>query len=296
MIRVGLVGLGRWGKTLLGVFHKRCQVTLCCNRKDLNARSWLQEYYPQVRHTFDFEEILKDPSVQAVVIATPSLTHVPLACQALEAGKHVFVEKPMATNYPDAKYLAQTAREAGRVLFVGHVFLYHPVLKKIKEFTERDPILYTKMVWDKLGAFEEDILWSLACHDIAMALELFRAYPSEAAVLQEKGVVTARDLISVRLWFDAGRECLIDVNRCVPTRRKSLTVLTAGGRTLVWVDESLYILRDGGIPDLVFVNEEEALGIEADAFLHDVQSGVPAQDRYSLALQVVELVGRLERA
>lgn len=293
MTKVALVGVGRWGKNLLRVLDARCDVAVCCNQSDPAVHTWLKEHYPHVRGTFHYDEVLRDRSIEAVVIATPIVTHAQLARQALEFGKHVFVEKPLATTIPDAKGLVDTATNKGLVLFVGHVFLFHPVLEKVKELTKKDPILYTRIVWTKFGTFGEDIFWDLVSHEVSIASDLFRGRSRQASVLHQKGVVTARDIVTVCLRFDGNRECLFDINRCAPTKSKSMTIVTVGGEVFLWGNDSLYRLRSGNTLELFYQGKQEPLALEADAFLRSVESGEPTHSDGSLGLMVVEVVSQL---
>jgi len=141
--KVALVGVGRWGKNLLRVFAERCQVTVCCNKDDPAVHEWLKEEYPSTRGTFDYGEILGDASIGAVIIATPIDTHAMLTRQALEAGKHVFVEKPLATSVEDTRFLVECATKKGLILFVGYLFLYHPTSITAFPWTSTIPLIFS---------------------------------------------------------------------------------------------------------------------------------------------------------
>lgn len=292
-VRVALVGIGRWGKHLLRVLDARCQVAICCHRNDPRVDTWLQEQYPHVKRTLDYREVLGEPTVQAVVIATPVETHFELALLALEAGKHVFVEKPLATSVGDAEQLVHTARKKGRILFVGHVFLYHPLLDTVKRLTAGDPVVYARMTWAKFGTFEEDVLWNLVSHDVAVAMELFGRRPREVALVHARAVVTACDIVTVRLGFDDGGECVLDVNRCTPGRDKGITILTAGGAVLLWAGDRLYRAGPGDALERLESGEQEPLAAEMEAFLASVKSGRPVRSDGAFGLTVVDVVSRL---
>src|SRR5213593_4711970 len=99
MKRVAIIGLGRWGQCLLRVFSSYAEVPVCCNRGGSDAAAWVAQHYPEVKMTFDIDDVLRDERVDAVAIATPPATHAEFVKRALDAGKHVFVEKPLATSF-----------------------------------------------------------------------------------------------------------------------------------------------------------------------------------------------------
>ena len=147
MKKIAIVGMGRWGKNLIRDFSKLVQVKTCVttgNRKNL---AWLQQNYPDVIHTTDIHEILKDPSISAIVIATPINSHFSIAKKALESKKHVFVEKPLTKTVAEAQKLIKIAKKNQRCLFVGHVFLYNEIFKKIKAIHKTESIKYINFEW-----------------------------------------------------------------------------------------------------------------------------------------------------
>lgn len=291
--KVAMVGVGRWGKNLLRVFDEQCQVALCCNKNDLTVHDWLRDKYPYIRRTFDYGEVLRDRTIDAVIIATPIDTHAKLARQALEAGKHVFVEKPLATSVEDTRFLVECARQKKLILFVGYVFLFHPAFEMIQALTKEDPIVYAKMIWSKYGTFDENILWNLVSHDISIALKLFQAIPERANVLHEKGIVTACDTVSVHLRFGAGRECILDVCRCANTKNKCITVVTLSGKVFLWENDALYRFDGRDKAGLLFDVKEEPLALEVNAFLGSVQSGESIRSDGAFSLRVCNVMSQL---
>lgn len=269
---VALVGIGRWGRQLLRVLDSRCRVAWACHQGRSTTRAWLKEHYPHVECAVDYDEVLRDRRVEAVVLATPIATHATLARRALEAGKHLWVEKPLATTSAEADGLTSLAATRQLILFTGHVFLYHPVLDRIKQLTRQDPIRDAVMHWAKCGTFEEGLWWNLFPHEVSIAMALFGARPAEAAVVFERGLVTACDVASIRLRFDGGRECAISVNRCAAVRSKTVTMLTDGGRVLSWDHDTLFTLDTHRHYQVGYTSAEEPLVREVDAFLHDIET------------------------
>ena len=240
MRKLAIIGVGRWGKNLVREFDKISDVAACYYQGNPETVRWLKQNYPNIKRAASYEEILKDGSVRAVVIATPIKTHFDIASRALRAGKHVFLEKPMTDNLGQAKKLVALAKEKNLILFIGHIFLYHPVFKKIKTLTKNDPIQFADFYWSKWGHFTEDIIWNLACHDMAIAIGLL-GYPRKISVFNESGGITNGDMVSLKLEFADNKKALMNINRLSPLKRKTITLLTKHG-LLVWDSDSLYKL------------------------------------------------------
>ena len=291
--KVALVGVGRWGKKLLRVLDTQAEVLICCNESAPEVKRWLKKHYPHISHTFDYEEVLSETNVEGVVIATPINTHALFAMRALEANKHVFVEKPLSASSTEAKSLAQAAKCRGLVLSVGHVFLYHPVLKEIIRLTQDDPVRQVTMSWKKYGTFEENIFWNLASHEVAIALALFHPLPVEVAVANQDLVTASNDQVNARLLFSGHGEALLEIDRRSNARSKTVLVATESGRTLLWQDDILYKLNCWNKREVIFKSYEEPLAIEMDAFIRRVRSGEATFDYEALAVTVVETVSQL---
>lgn len=187
MLNIGVIGAGYWGPNLirnLGV-TKRSRVSICA---DLEAgrRAHMEELYPHLRTTANYREILDDPDIAAVAIATPVSTHYKLAMDALAARKHVFVEKPLAQSSEQCMELAQTAAERNLVLMVGHTFVYTAAVNKIRDLIasgDLGEILYINSTRVNLGVFQPDInvVWDLAPHDISIMNYILDARPERIA-------------------------------------------------------------------------------------------------------------------
>ena len=174
MISIAVVGAGHWGPNLIRNFHNgaasRVKVVIDSRPERLKT---LAEKFPDVEMSAQFERALGDPEIEAVVISTPTSTHHALCKQALEAGKHVLVEKPIATNAGDAEELAALAQKQGKILMVGHVFLFNPAVRAVKKSVEAGELgrlLYVSMQRTNLGPIRLDVnaAWDLAAHDISI--------------------------------------------------------------------------------------------------------------------------------
>jgi predicted dehydrogenase len=173
-IGVAVVGAGYWGPNLLRnlLRHAGAEVRWMCDLDVERARAVVGRY-SRVEVTDDYEQVLGDPAVQAVVIATPAASHAPLAIAALEAGRHVMVEKPLATSVPDGRKMIETAAERGRVLMCDHTYCYTPAVLKIRELVQQGAIgdiQYIDSVRINLGLIrpDADVIWDLAPHDLSI--------------------------------------------------------------------------------------------------------------------------------
>ena len=238
MKKIAIVGMGRWGKNLIRDFSKLVQVKTCVttgNRKNL---AWLQQNYPDVIHTTDIHEILKDPSISAIVIATPINSHFSIAKKALESKKHVFVEKPLTKTVAEAQKLIKIAKKNQRCLFVGHVFLYNEIFKKIKAIHKTESIKYINFEWKKLGTFDEDIFENLLSHDLSLNLELF-GMPKKIKLISKYGLLTTVDRFSLELYFNKNTKSEISIDRTAHYKKKTVMIMTQTN-SYIWDDDVLF--------------------------------------------------------
>ncbi len=173
-IRIGIVGLGYWGPNLLRNFAKTpgMAVKYACDLSEA-ARQKFVPAYPTVQFTPDLDAVLADTDVEAIVIATPATTHVSLAKKALMAGKHVLVEKPLATTRAEAIELVALAAQQKKLLMVDHTFVYEPAVEKIRQYVEDGALgrlLYFDSTRINLGLIQSDtnVFWDLAVHDLSI--------------------------------------------------------------------------------------------------------------------------------
>lgn len=187
MVRIGVLGAGHWGPGLITNFHgsARSDVAWVVDR-DPGRLEEVERRFAGVRTSKEPESVLGDADVDAVVVATPTRTHFELARAALRAGKHVLVEKPMADSVADAEALCELAEQVGRVLMVGHVFLYNPAalyVKRAIDAGELGRVYYLSMVRTNLGPIRVDVnaAWDLASHDVSLASYWLGAQPESVS-------------------------------------------------------------------------------------------------------------------
>ena len=227
---VGVVGLGYWGPNLARNFDDLGHLAWLCDRdRDLLER--VAARHPQARRTTELDDLLDDHELDAVVIATPVPTHFELARRALAARKHVLVEKPPALRGEEMEELCALAEERGRALMPGHLLLYHPGVRKLKELVDRGElgdVLYVYGNRQNLGKIrrDENALWSLGVHDLSVILYLIGEEPSEVwahgNAFLTRGV---EDVVFCYLRFPSGRMAHMHLSWLDPHKRRMLTVV-----------------------------------------------------------------------
>lgn len=261
---IAQVGVGKWGTKLLAEFQKHADVTT-------------------IARTDSFEEKLQDPSVEAVVIATPPATHLEIARKALTLGKDVFIEKPCGTSSKEAEEIAALAKEKNRIVMVGYIFLYHSAFLKIKdEFQKRGERIKTFFASrQKWGSFEATVEETHTCHDVAMALSLS---PS----LTLSPVTQGEHLAAYAI--DGGMEGLIVTNRLAQSQKKTFTFEGDKGSLFVWEDELLFEKKNGELVP-VAIEPMSALERECRTFFDSLATRETPESDAHFAARVHSLLG-----
>jgi predicted dehydrogenase len=241
-VRIGVVGLGYWGPNLARNFASidGCELTWLCDASE-QARAKLAGAFPGVRATGEVEELLADPELDAVVLATPVPTHAELAERVLRAGKHCFVEKPLATTVADARRAVHAAGETGRILMVGQLLEYHPAVTRLKELVDEGELgslyyIYGNRV--NLGKLrsEENALWSLGAHDVSVVLHLIGEEPEECSAHGESYVRGGvQDVVFCYLRFPSGRVAHLHLSWLDPHKERRITVV--GSKRMATFDD-----------------------------------------------------------
>lgn len=241
-ITVGIVGVGYWGPNLIRSFADTpgCEVRYICDlREETFAK--IGTRFRQSKVTTRYGDLLEDPELDGIVIATPAATHAELATKALNAGKHVLVEKPLAHEVEAGRKLVQLAEIQQRILMAGHTFEYNPAVRKLRDVIH-DPsfgdivYLYSRRV--NLGVLRQDVnaLWNLAPHDISIILYLFEEYPHYVSA---RGLSHIRrgieDVAFMYLEFPSGRIAHVHVSWLDPSKLRNMTII--GSRRMVIYDD-----------------------------------------------------------
>src|SRR5712691_10653339 len=189
MIRVAVIGAGHWGPNLIRNFHNgQASKVVWIIDRDPDRLAEVRARFPDVQVAEEPGRAFRDPSVDAVVVATPTSTHFPLAQEALQHCKHVLVEKPLATESRQGAELFETAARYRLILMVGHVFVYNPGVRKVKEYIDADhlgQVYYVSMVRTNLGPIRLDVnaAWDLAAHDLSIVNYWLDAEPLSVSAI-----------------------------------------------------------------------------------------------------------------
>ena len=228
--RVGVVGLGYWGPNLARNFDELGALVALCDL-DPELRGQFAARYPAARMHSDLDELLADEEVDAVVVATPVPTHYALAKRALEAGKHVLVEKPPAMRASEIDELVALAAKRGLTLMPGHLLLYHPGVRKLKELLDAGELGEVLCVYgnrQNLGIVRtnENALWSLGVHDLSVILYLLDEEPDEC-VAHGRDFLTegVEDVVFCYLRFPSGKIAHMHLSWLDPHKMRKMTVV-----------------------------------------------------------------------
>jgi predicted dehydrogenase len=229
-VRVGVAGLGYWGPNLARNFDELAELAWLCDIGE-EQRATFATRYPDARVTGDFDEMLADDALEAIVVATPVPTHYDLARRALAAGKHVLVEKPPAVRAAEMDELVATAEERDLVLMPGHLLLYHPGVQKLKELVDSGELGDVLCVYgnrQNLGIVRtnENALWSLGVHDLSVILYLLDEEPDEA-VAHGRDFLTdgVEDVVFCYLRFPSGKIAHMHLSWLDPHKMRRMTVV-----------------------------------------------------------------------
>lgn len=232
MLKVAVVGTGAWGKNLVRNFHQFSDVELaCCCDSDEAKREAIARSYPGLRTTENFEDVLADETIMAVIIAASAVAHHTLAKAALLAGKHVYVEKPLALSVDHAEELVALAEAGNLKLMVGHLLLYHPAVTYLKELVDSGELgevfyIYSQRV--NLGKIrrDENALWSFAPHDISVILYLLGQLPESVSARGESYLQQGvEDVVFVNMKFPDRKMAQLQVSWLDPHKVRKITIV-----------------------------------------------------------------------
>jgi predicted dehydrogenase len=318
---VAVVGLGYWGPNLARNFDALPDAELrWLVDPSEDQREIVRGRFPRARLTGSLDEALADAEVQAVVVATPVPTHVDLARRCLEAGRHVFVEKPLAQSAADAESVVAAAREAGKTLMVGHLLEYHPGLAQLKDLADSGDLgkihyIYgNRLNLGKLRA-DENALWSLGAHDVSVVLQLAGEEPVECEAFGESYMRDGvEDVVFCFMRFPSGLVAHLHLSWLDPHKERRFTVV--GSKKMATFDDmelerkltvydkgfdedfrnyGEYIARTGDVWSPRVPNDEP-LRIECRHFLQSVREGSEPRSGGESGLRVVRVLEALQRS
>jgi predicted dehydrogenase len=293
MKNLAIIGLGIQGKRLLRDFSKISNVVGCTSTGKKENIQWLKKNYPDVIYSKNINELLENELIDAIIIASPIKTHYDLSKQALKANKNIFVEKTITENSVDAKKIITLAKQKKKIIFAGHIFLYHPVLHKLKQIHKNDSITYIKFSWTRTGSFDEDILLDLVSHFCSILIELL-GLPKKIKLLNFKKIISSCDVISLQFDFINGQKCTIDINRISNFKKRSILIITKKN-IFEWDDDSLYKFnKRKNLFKLLLSPKQSPLEIESKAFISSLNYK-PDYLNSSKALEILYLIEKCRK-
>lgn len=314
-VRVGVVGAGYWGKNHVRNFHTLGALECVCDTNEGTLERVRKEY--RVSTTKDYNAILNEPAIDAVVIAAPAAAHFDLVKRALHAGKHVFVEKPLALNANEGKELVELANARGAVLMVGHILEYHPAITELNRLIQEGHLGKIQYIYSSrlnLGKLrtEENILWSFAPHDISVILRILGEEPLFAtaqggsylnpptvdttlSTLEFRNGVKAHIFVSWLHPFKEQRLCVIGTEKmAVFDDLEAEKKLVIYAHKVNWVDRKPVAERDGG--QVIPIPKEEPLRKECEHFLECVKLMAKPRTSGEDAMHVLEVLDACGRS
>jgi predicted dehydrogenase len=321
--KVAVVGLGYWGPNLLRVLAEQSDVEIAwlCDRDHERLQQYRRRY-AGVRATTHFSRVINDPEVDAVVIATPVHTHYDLALEALRAGKHTFVEKPLADSSDLADHLVQVAEDHDRALMCGHTFIYSPPVRTVKKLLEHGSlgdVYFISSSRVNLGLHQRDVsvIWDLAPHDFSILLYWLNELPvSIRAVGRDSIVKGIADVAFVTMNFASGIIVNCELSWLAPSKLRR-TVIVGSEKMVIYDDGTSEPVRvfDRGVVyqdpetfgeyhlsyrtgDILSpkVESYEPLGLEIRDFIQAARTGGRLSFHTALARSVVRMVEAADRS
>ncbi len=320
-VRVGVVGLGYWGPNLARNFDRLAETELAwiCDPSEEPRTRWGAEF-PHAQVTTELDDLLADPDLDAVAVATPVPSHSELAVRALRAGKHCFVEKPLGQSVEEAQDVVEAAGASDRVLMVGHLLEYHPGVEKLKELADSGELGDIRYVYSNrlnLGQLraDENALWSLGAHDVSVVLRLADEEPHECRAVGESYMREGiEDVVFCYLRFPSGLAAHLHLSWLDPHKERRLTVVGSQrmatfddmeieGKVTVYdkgFDEDFssygeYIARAGDVWS-PRISNEEPLRIECRHFAERVRDGAAPRSGPDAGLRVVRVLEALQQS
>jgi predicted dehydrogenase len=316
-IRAAVVGLGYWGPNLVRNLHELpgAEVAAVCDARPDRLAS-IRDRYPAIRGVQDLDAVLEDRDIDAVVLATPVSTHYQLADRALHAGKHVFVEKPLAASGTEAAALLETAAQRGLVLMPGHTFLYSPPVDTIRaliESGELGDIYFVSSSRVNLGLHQADVsvVWDLGPHDFSILRYWLGETPARVSAMSRGCILpNVPDVTFVNMEYPSGAVAHVELSWLAPSKLRRTTVV--GSRKMAVYDDTSnepVRLFDSGVmvPDPETFGEyrltyrtgdivsphvaaAEPLSLEMADFCEAIRSGSTPRSSAELGVEVVRII------
>jgi predicted dehydrogenase len=319
ILNVGVVGCGYWGPNLIRNFRalQECKMKVICDQ-DVNRLKQLKALYPEVQTETVFEKVLGDKSIDALIIATPVRFHYKMAKASLEAGKHTFIEKPMASSSAECEELNEIAAKNGLTLMIGHTFLYSSPVRKIKEIVKSGDIGQIQYISSRrlnLGLYQKDInvAWDLAPHDLSIILYIMEQAPLSVNCRGNCHVTPGiEDVTNMALTFPNNQLATVQNSWLDPRKVREMTIV--GTRRMIVYDDveplekiKIYDARVDRPPHyntfaeftysyhygdiyVPYVKQEEPLKVECQHFIDCINTGASPISNGQRGLELVKIL------
>jgi predicted dehydrogenase len=323
MTKIAVIGCGEWGKNHVRNFAQMQDVELrwCCD-KDEKRLAQMKKLYPGIRTTANADDVFGDGEIQAVVIPASAAVHHEFTMKALDAGKHVFVEKPLAVSVRHAEEMAALAAKKKLTLMVGHLLIYHPAVQKLKDMLAKGEMGDVHYVYSQrlnLGKIRQDenALWCFSPHDLSVILHLLEAKPTVVSAVGrsyiQKGI---EDVVFINIQFASQQIANIHLSWLDPHKTRKFTIV--GSKKMVTFDDmessdkikiydkganvtgyspfgQVVALRSGDIL-IPQIDLSEPLKKECDHFISCVRDGKPCRTSGEDGLKVVRVIAAAEES
>jgi predicted dehydrogenase len=319
ILNVGVVGCGYWGPNLIRNFRalQDCKMKVICDQ-DMNRLKQLKTLYPEVQTETVFEKVLADKSIDALIIATPVRFHYKMAKASLEAGKHTFIEKPMASSSAECEELNEIAAQNGLTLMIGHTFLYSSPVRKIKEIVSSGDIGQIQYISSRrlnLGLYQKDInvAWDLAPHDLSIILYIMEQAPLSVNCRGNCHITPGiEDVTNMALTFPNNQLATVQNSWLDPRKVREMTIV--GTRRMIVYDDveplekiKIYDARVDRPPHyntfaeftysyhygdiyVPYVKQEEPLKVECQHFIDCINTGASPISNGQRGLELVRIL------
>ncbi len=291
-LNLAIIGLGNWGKKILLEFSRTQTITTCHTTGNSKNRIWLKNHFSKIKFETNVKNILNNKNIDAVIIASPIKTHKNLIRISLLKGKHVFVEKPLSENANDSQLLINLAKKKQLHLFVGNIFLFHPVFEKLKILLSHEKIKSIHGIWLKTGTFKEDILLNLLYHELCIVQE-FLGQPKKITIKNSQKFVSCSDILNVRAIYANKINCDFYINRISNIKNKSLTIIT-DKNCYIWENDELFkFLKRSSKFTKVFSSKKTALENECKFFIKSLSKKPTKFEYASQSLNILKTLSKI---
>ena len=306
--KIAVLGCGLWGRNIVRNFYNLNALGMVCDLDDENL-SKVKEQYPNIKTTKDFNDIITNNEIMGVVVVTPSHTHFKFVKAMLEAGKHVYVEKPISTVSKEAKALKELADQKGLVLMVGHLLLYHPAVNRLKMLIEDGvlgDIVYAQSDRLNINYFKNDrsVMWDLAPHDVSMISYVLGKNPKRviSAIGCSSDKNDIMDITHIGIEMDGGAVAHITDSWITP--KKHVQLLVRGTKATAILDDTvaehkltIYDNFKAGTIENIHLDyiEIEPLKLECQHFINCCNTGKKARSDGENGYIVVSILEEAEK-